>query len=457
MMRFLPLIAAVATAAVTTPLPAAGRPDIVVFLADDLSLADCSPFGGREVPTPNMAKLTADGLSFTKAFVASPSCAPSRAALLTGLDPIRNGSMLNHSRPKSDIKKWPAYFQELGYEVAAVGKVAHYAQVKEYGFDHASHFTYHDDECVEAAVAWLAGRTPTKPLCLFVGTNWPHVPWPQETVTAVTGVPPTLVDTPETRAARGRYLAAVAKCDRDLGAVRAAARKHLGGDHLFVFSSDHGAQFPFSKWNCTDAGVRTPLVVAWPGHVKPAATTDALVSWIDLLPTLLEAAGGRPSGTLSGKSFLGVLAGTTPTHRDKVFLTHSGDGAMNRYPIRAVRTAGWKYVRNLDPSAEYHSHVDKGPNGSDGRSYFDSWLTRAETDPAAAAVVRRYYKRPAEELYDTAADPWELKNLAADPKHAGRRAGLRADLDAWMAANGDGGLATERALPDPRPKQKAKP
>ena len=122
-----------------------------------------------------------------------------------------------------------------------------------------------------------------------------------------------------------------------------------------------------------------------------------------------------------------MLKGEKAAHRDKVFVTHSGDGAMNRYPLRAVRTRDWKYVRNLDPAAEHHTHIDKAAGG-DGRDYWDSWVERAKTDPAAAAVVRRYHTRPAEELYDLAADPWELKNLAADPKHAGRLKALRADL-----------------------------
>ncbi|KAJ3058747.1 hypothetical protein HK102_010328, partial [Quaeritorhiza haematococci] len=143
-------------------------PNIVVFLVDDMDLTSCSPYGATpHVPTPNMERIAADGMRFTHAFVASPSCAPSRAALLTGLDPMRNGSMLNHSRPKPDVKLWPAYFRELGYETAAIGKTAHYAQVTTYGFDHASHYTYHDDACVEAAADWLAKRESDKPLCLI--------------------------------------------------------------------------------------------------------------------------------------------------------------------------------------------------------------------------------------------------------------------------------------------------
>jgi uncharacterized sulfatase len=435
------------------------RPNIVVFLADDLSWSDCSPYGGKEVPTPNMVRLARDGMTFTHAFVASPSCAPSRAALLTGLDPMRNGAMLNHSRPRADVKKWPAYFHDLGYEVVAIGKVAHYAQVKEYGFDHASHFNYHQDDCVEAAVKWLVARKPGKPLCLLVGSNWPHVPWPKETAVEPARVvlPPTLVDTPETRHARARYLTAVANADRDLGLIYDAAGRNLGKDTLFLFSSDHGAQFPFGKWNAYDAGVRTPLLVAWPGKVKRGTTSAALVSWIDLLPTCLEAAGGKAPGGLSGRSFLGVLRAEKDTHRDKVFVTHSGDGDMNRYPLRAVRTRDWKYIRNLDQAGEHHTHIDKGLNpDADGRNYWASWVAKAKTDPAAAAIVRRYHTRPAEELYDLKADPDELKNLAADPTQVERLKALRADLDGWMREQGDEGLKTERALPDPRTKKKDK-
>jgi uncharacterized sulfatase len=443
-------------ALMAAPLAAADRPPVVVFLADDLSWADCSINGGTDIRTPNMTRVAADGMTFSHAFVASPSCAPSRAALLTGLDPMRNGAMLNHSRPRAEIKKWPAYFKDLGYEVVAIGKVAHYAQVTEYGFDHVSHFTYHADECVNVAVKWLAERKSDKPLCLMVGTNWPHVPWPKETpyYPAKLTLRPTWVDTPETRRGFARYAAAVDNTDRDLGLVYDAARKHLPGA-LFAFTSDHGSQFPFGKWNGYDAGVRTPLVVAWPGKVKPASTSDAMVSWIDLLPTCLEAAGGNPPEGISGRSFLPVLRGERASHRDRVFFTHSGDGDMNKYPLRAVRTRDWKYIRNLDPTAEHHTHVDKAAAG-DGRDYFDSWAAKAKTDPAAAAVVKRYHTRPAEELYDLRADPWEQRNLAADPTHGATLAALRADLDKWMKDQGDEGLKTERALPDPRPKKKAK-
>lgn len=464
----------------------AAKPNVVLFLADDLTLADCSIYNPKSgIPTPNLERLAKDGMTFDRAFVVSPSCAPSRAALLTGVYGQRTGAMFNHQAPSPAVKRWPAYFQGLGYEVAAIGKVAHYAQVKDYGFDYAAHFTYHDDACVTAAIEWLnqrqgesaadavggragTGRRADKPLCLLVGTNWPHVPWPAKTTYAPEAVPaaPSAVDTPEYRQWRARYAEAVSNADRDLGLVYDAVRKQLGDDTLFLFSADHGAQFPFGKWNCYEAGLRAPLVAIWPGKVKAGVRSDAMVSWVDLLPTCLAAAGGpvpstgEAEGQVSGRSFLKVLQGEgNPKDAgnpkgdggtaakdgwdvDRVFAHHSGDGKMNEYPIRSVRTARWRYIRNLTPDGEFHSHVDKA-QPEDGRGYFSSWAEKAKTDPAAAAVVARYFKRPAEELYDIQADPDNLKNVAADPANAPVLAELRASLDGWMKTQGDEGLPTE--------------
>jgi arylsulfatase A-like enzyme len=246
-----------------------------------------------------------------------------------------------------------------------------------------------------------------------------------------------------------------------LGLVYDAVQKHSGENTLFLFTSDHGSQFPFGKWNCYDQGIRTPLVAAWPGKIKPGTRTGAMVSWIDLLPTCLAAAGGQPpvfgsdKGQIDGQSFLPVLQGEKAEHRDRIFTTHSGDGRMNEYPIRSVRSHDWKYIRNLRPEAEHHTHVDQA-QGEDGKGYWSSWVKEAESNPAAAAILRRYLARPAEELYDLAADPWELHNLAAEPAQAERLAAMRGELDAWMRAQGDEGLATEKARePASRPRPQA--
>lgn len=419
-------------------LGAADRPDLVVFLSDDHTWRDSSAYGSPDIQTPNMDRLAAAGMTFDRAYVASPSCAPSRAALLTGLWPSKNGAEANHSRPRADLKKLPAYLQELGYEVVSFGKVGHYKQTPEYGFDLAKHFNYHEDIAIPEAVKWLRERKSDQPLCLFVGSNWPHVPWPEETEgidPAKLVLPPYHVDNPTTRAWRAKYVAAIAELDRELGLVYDTVRGVLGEDTFFLHTSDHGAQWPFGKWTLYEDGVRTPLLVSWPGRIAANQRTDAMVSWIDILPTLLEAAGGTAPAEIDGRSFLPVLEGKAAKHRDFIYTTHSGDGNFNVYPMRGViDEAGDKYIRNLHPEFRFLSHVTKNTGDS---GYWDSWLDSAVSDAKARAIVEAYQTRPAAELYQTTRDPWERDNLATDPHHAERLDELSAKLDGWMAETKD--------------------
>ena len=432
------LLAAAVCALVAPALHAATPlPNIVVFISDDHSMADSQAYGSTEVRTPNMARLAADGLKFTHAFVASPACGPSRTALLTGLWSARNGAEPNHKPKNPGVASLPPVLHALGYEVVALGKVAHNTYAAGHGFDFIEGPNQGFSDTAGVA-KFLATRDAAKPLCLFVGTRHPHVPWSDERTydPAAVKIPPFHVDTPATREQRAAYLTDVTKADTLLGEVRAMVREKIPGDTLFIYTADHGAQWPFMKWNLYDVSTRIPLLIAWPGHLKPATTSDALVCWPDLLPTFIELAGGQVPAGLDGKSFAGVLRGTTTTHRDRVFATHSGDGDFNVYPIRAVRTRDWKYIRNLHPEFQHHTHISRS-SGPSGIAYWKSWLIAAETNPAAAAIVTRYSIRPAEELYDLAADPHELHNLAADPKQSPRLAALRTDLDAWMKQQGD--------------------
>jgi uncharacterized sulfatase len=400
-----------------TSTAAAAQPHIVMFISDDHGYMDSEVAGNRDVRTPNMRRLAEAGMTFTHAFAVSPSCAPSRAAFLTGLYPIRNGSMLNHQPPAADVKKLPAYMHQLGYEVVAFGKVAHYKQTAMYGFDHFAHDTFHDHQCIPAALKFLSERKSTKPLCLLVGTNWPHVPWPREGTPSAEPdtfeLPPSHVDTPATRRWRARYYTAVEKMDHHLGQIYDAAYETLGDNTLFIHFSDHGAQWPFGKWNLYDAGVRVPFFAAWPGVIEPKVQTDAMISLIDVLPTIIEAAGGQPPADIDGRSRLGVLQGKDPG-AEVIFTTHSGDGRMNEYPIRSVRGQNWKYIFNLRPDAEHHTHIDRGET-VDGNRYWLSWIEKAKSDPAAKAIVDRYFHRPAEEFYLVTSDPHETRDLAADP------------------------------------------
>ena len=154
------------------------QPNVVIYLSDDHSQFDCELYGAEDIPTPNFKKLAADGMMFTHAFVASPSCAPSRAAMLTGLMPARNGAEANHTYPKDGTHYLLDDLKKAGYEVAAFGKVAH---GKKHGapFDHAKPGASYQQLQINVA-QFLESRESTKPLCLFVGISNPHVPWPKE-------------------------------------------------------------------------------------------------------------------------------------------------------------------------------------------------------------------------------------------------------------------------------------
>jgi uncharacterized sulfatase len=422
---------------------APGKPDIVIFLADDLSYADVPNGGDANVRTPALQRLTSEGMTFDRAFVASPACAPSRAALLTGMMPARNGAEANHDRANAAIRKLPSYLQEQGYEVVAFGKVAHYLHTGTYGFDYYANDTFHDHKGIPAAAEWLKARKDKRPLALFVGTNWPHVPWPRTTEgydPAAMKLPPKTVDTPVTRDARARFYAAVTRMDQDLASTMDAVDAVLGKDTFVLYSTDHGTQWPFGKWNLYDTGTRVPMVVRWNGHVKAGTRTDAMVSWVDVLPTLVQLAGGKTPEGIDGISFSSLFGvGTGAAGRKEIFTTHNNDGRVNVYPMRSIRTDRWKYIENLHPDWTYTTHIDLKVMRTDSGAYFPSWRDAAEKDPAAKTIVDSYYKRPAEELYDLQADPDEQVNLAGDRRYARELAGLRARLAAWRKAQGDSG------------------
>lgn len=146
--------------------------------------------------------------------------------------------------------------------------------------------------------------------------------------------------------------------DQDLGQVYDLAKEKFGNNFIFLFTSDHGGQWPFGKWNLYDEGTRVPFMMVWKGKIKPGSRTNAMVSWIDIFPTLIDAAGGKVPTGLDGRPFTDVLLGKTDSHREVIFTTHSGDGRMNIYPIRAIRDQRYKYIMNILPDCRHTNHLD---------------------------------------------------------------------------------------------------
>lgn len=431
--------------AAQTEAPKKAQPNVVLVIADDLTWNDIGPYGATDVKTPNLDTLRTESLKFDNAFSASPTCTPSRSAIYTGLYPLRNGAHANHSLIKDGTKTLPVYMKELGYRVVLAGKT-HIGPRPLFPFEYlegsnvvpeGKQGVLWTDLGVEAIDKLLATHDQSAPICLIVAAHSPHTIWKKskDYDPAKINLPPYLVDTIETRRARCNYYTDIEQLDKEVGQVRASLTKHGYAENtLFAFTADQGAQFPFSKWNLYDAGIKVPLLIDFPGRTKPNTSTAAMVTLIDLLPTMMEAAGAATPAEIDGKSFLGVIEGKSDHHRDEIHAAHTGDREMNHAPMRCVRTDQIKYIQNLAPEIVYTTHVSKSP---DDTGYWQSWVKAAETDPVVKKKVDRYEHRVAEELYDLQADPFEMNNLAGDPAHEATLKTMREKVDQWRVQQGE--------------------
>jgi uncharacterized sulfatase len=219
--------------------------------------------------------------------------------------------------------------------------------------------------------------------------------------------------------------------------------------------SEQGNSFPFAKWTCYDVGLQSGCIARWPGKVAAGTISDALVEYVDVVPTFLAAAGIEQPKNLDGRSFVPVLTGRTATHKSYVFGLQTTRGIINgsdTFGIRSVRDERFRYIRNLSPDVTFQ-------NATTQESMFVTWQRMAaEGDAQAKQLVYNYQHRPAEELYDCDADPWNQNNLIGLPMHAERLAMLRTQLDAWMKEQGDEGQATEMKALERMPREsKAEP
>lgn len=437
-MKTIPITAGLLLA---SSLYATEKPNMVVFLADDHGCSQSEPYGDTFIKTPQMQNLANQGMLFERAYIASPASGPSRSALLSGMMPAHNGAVGNHELPREETQTMVKLLQAQGYEVVAFGKIAHNKKHAELcGFDHFEWSNWDSNKRLVARVSeYLKNRTSQKPLCLMVGDHRPHVPWGKNSIYNANDVtlPDYLIDTKETREHWGRYLTDITGLDETMADIDSLATDYFGSKNfLFVYSADHGAQWPFGKWNLYDLGIRVPFIARWPGQIKEGVRTDAMISWVDFMPTLIDLAGGKVSGQVDGRSFASVLSGKTKRHRTEIYTTHNSDGDMNLYPIRSVRTERFKYIRNLRPDGYHSNHSDIHRKDGAGK-YWDSWDEAAKTDKHAAEIIDRYYRRPAIELYDIQKDPAEQHNLANDPKYKKELTRLSSLLDQWMKDQGD--------------------
>lgn len=440
---------------VATLSGAADKPNFLIVLADDCTHNDLPIYGGKNARTPNIDRLASEGLVFNRAYLCEAMCQPCRSELYSGQYPTRNGCAWNHSASRPTTTSMPQHLAALGYRVGIAGKV-HVTPNSAYPFQPVAGF---EPDCVhnptrphdaEPIRAFMTGDS-SQPFCLVVALVEPHVPWvmgdPSQYPPKKIALPPNIADTPRTRQDFGRYLAEITYMDGQVGEVLAALKD---AEHerntLVLFSSEQGSQFPGCKWTNWDTGLRTALVARWPGKIAPATKTDALVQYADVLPTLLDLAGGDPAKhECDGTSFLPVLLGSESDHRQYVYGLHNNIPEGPPYPIRTVSDGRFRYIRNLTPDEIYIEKHLMGITG-DGllnNPYWATWIWDAATSSNTYNLVKRYTRRPPEELYETAKDPFELANLADDSKLAATKQRLRAELDRWLASQGDPGAAQD--------------
>jgi uncharacterized sulfatase len=359
------------------------------------------------------------------------------------------------------------HFNALGYRTALLGK-QHIHPAASFPFENLG--SNPDDS---AALGRFIARDSAQPWLAVLASNDPHSPWtrgPRDRYDpAKLTLPPWLHDNRETREALAAYYAEIAQFDTQFGAaLDALERTGQAGRTLVLLLSEQGAQMPGGgKWTLYDNGIRVAAFARWPGRIRPGSSSDALVQYVDVPPTFLAAAGADPaqidtgcpdpgsSGRgFDGRSFLDVLLGRTTAHRDYIFAQDTAvgvNGNRNPFPKRAVRDTRYKYIRNLAPENEWWI------GGIHGGEVFRSWERDAAANPALAARLTGFSRRPAEELYDLGSDPLETRNLAGDPSLAAVQTRLRTELDRWMQQQGDRGLATELAAPSRQPRNSADP
>jgi N-sulfoglucosamine sulfohydrolase len=395
------------------------RPNILIYIADDQYLASVGCYGAEPSHTPNIDAFAKRGMLFNNAYCTSSICTPNRAVLLSGLYPIKNGAHPNHSGFKPGIRSMPNYMKDLGYRTALVGKDGIKFKNAIYKWDAyikkseelvpGGEMPLHDRhrKTDYAAVERFFRKDASTPFCLVHAASLPHGPELNVLPNGLSG-----------------YDASNFYCDYEFGRdLELLQRLGLEKNTLVIYVNDNEAQIPRSKYSLYDTSIHVPMIVSWSGQIKAGVTTDAMVTFLDILPTLIDAGGGKVPDELDGTSLLDVLRGKSAQHNEEMYFSYTGVIVSNGrwqdvpYPIRAIRTRRFKYIRNLNYKVPHPKLKDK--DDDDGI-------------------------RPYEELYDLVKDPNELRNLTGLEEFQKVKKELSVKIDAWMKRVGDRGIDSEK-------------
>ncbi len=438
--------------------PSAPRPNILFAIADDQSWSGAFATRNNVLHLPAADRVAREGLRFTNSFCASPSCTPSRSAILTGRQiwQVEQAGLLYGAMPP----RYPVFthlLEDAGYAVGNTAKTWAPGNWSYLGQSRPPAGRSFNDRKLTPPVPgldsrdyaanfadFLATRQPGQPFFFWYGGTEPHRAYTKgygaslgKRITDI-DVPPFWPDSEEVRHDILDYCAETEWFDTQLGRMLTLLEQRNELDNtLVIVTSDNGMPFPRAKVNLYDWGTHMPLAMRWPKSLPQGRTVQSFVHHMDLAPTILEAAGISPPSSMTGRSLLPLAKADDPS-RDHVitgFERHTmcrPNGAT--YPMRAIRTATHLYIRNFTPSrwptgGEFlssnrtpHGDVDAGPTP-------DFMLANRQRFPRQFNLC--FGRRPAEELYDLRSDPWQTRNLAP------ARTPLRAQLEAYLKSTGD--------------------
>ena len=402
------------------------RPNILYIHSHDTGRY-IQPYG-YAVPAPRLQRLAEEGVLFRRAHCCAPTCSPSRAALLTGQYPHVCG-MLGLAHRGFSLNDYGHHIahtlRAAGYRSALAG-VQHVAvDADTIGYDQVLTLESNAPALAPIAGEFLSSRTGkgAQPFFLSVGFAQTHRAYPppgsQEDV-RWSRAPGPLPDTPETRRDMAAFKASVWQLDEGIGSVLDSLEASgLAQNTLVICTTDHGIAFPGMKCNLTDHGIGVMLIIRGPGGFAGGGVCDALVSHVDVFPTLCECLGIEAPGWLQGVSLMPLVRGEAQEVREEVFAEVTYHAAYE--PQRAVRTRWWKYIRRFDERTR-----PVLPNCDDSPSK-ELWLAHGWRERSVAS----------EQLYDLVFDPHEACSLVGEPAMASVLDEMRGRLDRWMRDTDD--------------------
>ena len=466
LMRRILFLLTLATASVLGAAQSSALPNIALIIADDLAWDDIGPFGHPSLRTPNLDRLAREGMRFDSAFVTASSCSPSRSSLITGRYP--------HSTDAEQLH-WPLPAEQVtlleplraaGYWTGAAGKwhlgedakrrfdkileadPAGYMITAGKGKDVKISMQQHGDlqsGCTDW-VPLLRDRPRERPFFVWLAALDPHRDYEENisdrpTRPEAVVVPRHLPDTPALRREMALYYDEIERLDRYVGDVMAELEAQgVAGNTLLVFMSDNGRPFPRDKTSVFDGGIKTPLIVRWPGHVAPGTACARLVSSVDFAPGFLVAAGLNPEPTMQGVSFLPLLRDARSPIRHEIFAEQNWHDYEHR--SRAVRTENYKLIA--------HDYTDApltpGADAVRGVAYREMQRLKAAGELPPHQQQCFEVPRAPIELFDLRSDPGEFHNVATLPAYAPVVAELTAKLAQWRKDTGD--VMPARRTPD---------